>query len=536
MLTFWGYYVDPLVGKSIGFFILFASVLISVAVLAQRRLDRQLLMSLAAPFGLWALGCLFILFLGFAHGGTDSPLATAAVRFTGGALPSDNDIPHFFTDWFYLHGRNGPPPLFPGEWHFSDRPPLQVAYMLMQRPIAWDASLMDYQLIGVALQQLWIVAVWALLSAWRVGRATKALILIVILVSPVALVNGFFVWPKLLPAAMLIAAAALVASPLWAEVRASRWAPALTFTLLGLALLGHGASIFGVVPIALVAAIRGLPSWRWVGVGLVAAFLLYLPWMAYQHFEDPPGDRLNKWMLAGVDQIDDRGTFETLQDSYGAVGIGGAIHNKVENGITMIGGGPMASHLESAATELEDGDSAGMLKELRTVLFFYFLPSLGLLVVAPLAQVLGRLWRRGPPTGDEWSFTVTTWLIVLVGCAFWGLALFGSEMGRTLLHQGSLALPILAFVASVSGLRALWPRAAVAYCLMAAAVSLAVHVPMLAPEPSSAFSVTGLLFAGLSLAAFCALTMVAGRPRTKLSRVRLPGAESSLTSGVSGST
>ena len=37
---------------------------------------------------------------------------------------------------------------------------------------------------------------------------------------------------------------------------------------------------------------------------------------AYQRYDDPPGDRLIKWHLAGVSEIDDRGSLETIVDSY----------------------------------------------------------------------------------------------------------------------------------------------------------------------------------------------------------------------------
>ena len=84
-----------------------------------------------------------------------------------------------------------------------------------QHPFGWDASQLDYQVLGVVLQQLWIVGLWALLVAARVGRVTRALAMVAVLVSDLAIVNGFFVWPKLLPAAMLLAAAALVMTPLW---------------------------------------------------------------------------------------------------------------------------------------------------------------------------------------------------------------------------------------------------------------------------------------------------------------------------------
>lgn len=128
---------------------------------------------LATPLALWVLGSAFLVFLGFIHGGADSPLATAGVRFAG-PLPSDNDIPNFFTEWFFLNGHHGTPPIFQPEWHFSNGPPLQVGYMLSQRGFIWDSHTLIYQILGVVLQRLWIVGLWAVLLAARVGRVTSA--------------------------------------------------------------------------------------------------------------------------------------------------------------------------------------------------------------------------------------------------------------------------------------------------------------------------------------------------------------------------
>jgi hypothetical protein len=499
MLAFWAYYGGRGAGESFSYFLLLGSVLLAGWSLYGGKIDSALLRQLAIPLALWVLGSAFLVFLGFIHGGADSPVATAATRFSAGPLPSDNDIPHFFTEWFYFHGHNGTPPIYQPEWHFSDRPPLQVGYMLAQRPFFWNSDLLDYQIIGVLLQQLWIVAVWALLLAARVGRVTRALVIGTVLLSDVAIVNGFFVWPKMLPAAMLIAAVALVATPLWLDLRRNLWAAALVATLLGLAMLGHGSSVFGVIPIALIAAYRGLPSWRWVGVALIAGFLVMAPWSAYQKYGDPPGNRLTKWMLAGVPEIDPRGTKEAIFDSYSEAGFGGALHNKAENFVTMAGGGPFIDAARRVEDGLDQSDLSLALKEVRTILFFFFLPSLGLLVIAPLVMLFGR--RRGRASPD-WSFALTCFLIAFVGAICWGLLLFGNLPARTVLHAGSFALPVLAFCGAVAGLRATFPRFANYYVPISALLMLAVYLPMLEPEAGSSYSIVGALLTALSLAGF----------------------------------
>jgi hypothetical protein len=497
MLGFWAFYADPMLGKTFSFLQVFGAALVAGTVLYGRKVDGETLRALATPLALWALGSLFLVYLGFMHGGTDQPLGMSTTRFFV-QMPSDNYIPQFFADWFYVHGHSGTPPVFPGEWLSSDRPPLQIGYVLVQRPFGWDASGLHYQVLGVVLQQLWIVGLWALLLAARVSRLTRALVMGTVLVSGFAILNGFFVWPKLLPAAMLLAAAALVLTPLWAELRGRLWAGALFAVLCGVAMMGHGSSIFGVIPLLLIGAYRGMPSWRWLGVAALVGVVVMAPWSAYQKYGDPPGNRLVKWTLAGAIDIDDRSTTEAISDAYGEAGLGGAIHYKVENFRMMAGGG-------EAYKTLKDGFDSGsfpeIVKALRWVIFLHLLPSLGLLLIAPIAMLIA--WRRGGYEGRDWSFALVCFAAFLIGAIAWGLLVIGSEADRTSIHIGSYLVPILGFCATVAGLRASFSRFAVYYVLVAAVLSLALYVPSLEPPPGTSFAPFDALVAALALTVFC---------------------------------
>jgi hypothetical protein len=501
MLAFWAYYADPVIGKSLSVFVLLGSPLLIGFSLHGGRVDRDLLRALAVPLALWALGAGFLVFLGFLHGGTDRAIEVGATRFSR-PLPIDNDLPQFFSEWFYVHGHSGHP-VAPGPWLASDRPPLQVGYLLAQRPFQIFGSALNYQVAAVVLQQLWIVGLWALLLAARLGRVTRGLVMVTVLASGLALVNGFFVWPKLLPAAILLAAAALVLTPLWDEVRGDLRAAALIGFLFGLAMMGHGSSVFGVIPLALIAAWRGLPRWRWIGVALAAGLLLQLSWSAYQHYGEPPGNRLVKWALAGVTEPDSRGVGETIVDSYREAGLGGTLHNKAENFVTMAGGGPAWEALKRAVNSAGEGDWAEAVREVRAIVFYDFFPSLGLLLVAPLLMLARRRQVRGDPR--EWSFALVCFAVVAVGCLAWGLLSFGNLASRTVLHVCSYALPILAFAGCVAGLRAVLPRFAVWYAGLAAALTLALYVPSLGPPPGSSYSLWAALLAAAALIGFGAL-------------------------------
>jgi hypothetical protein len=509
MLAFWAYYADPAVGEVASHAVPIGSAGLIAWILYVRCPDASLLRRLAVPLGLWALGSAFLLFLGFAHGGAGQPLDTAQTRFTTFELPGDNAIPFFFSEWFFAHGHHGAPPLFPPNWLASDRPPLQIGYVLEQRPFAWGSVELHYQAIGVILQQLWIVGLWALLLAARLGRVTRALVMLAVLVSGLTIVNGFFVWPKLLPAAKLLAAAALVLTPLWDELRDDWRAGALIGALCGVAMLGHGSSVFAVIPLALLAAYRGFPGLRWLGVALLAGALLTVPWSAYQKYGDPPGNHLTKFMLAGQTRVDSRGTVEAIADSYGEAGVGGALGNKADNFLTMVGGkgvfgkGAALGAARTAATEIGAGRFGDAAREVRTVFFLYLLPSLGVLLLGPIAMAL--LWRRGRASPREWSFALTCWAVVLLGCIAWGLLLFGNAASRTTIHVGSYAIPILAFTGAVAGLRVVLPRIAV-YCVAGSGLmSLLVYAPVVEPLPGTTYSLLALFVSALTLGGFCML-------------------------------
>ena len=510
-LSFWAYFGGRTLGESATYLALIGSAWAIGWALWGARLDRALLRSLAIPLALWALASVFLVFFGFAHGGAGEPINASLARFSH-QLPSDSQIPFFFSEWFFENGHNGTPPIFPGEWLFSDRPPLQVGYTLSQRPISPGSSELNYQVLGVMLQQLWVIGLWGLLLAARVKPLTRGLVLVAVLVSDVALVNGFFVWPKMLPAALLVAMAALVLTPIWDELRGSLWAAALIAALAALALLGHGSSVFGVVPLLIVAGIRGLPSWRWLAVAVGVGAVLMGSWSAYQKYEDPPGNRLAKWTLAGEPEIDDRGTLETVTDAYSSAGFGEVLHYKAQNVVTIFGGAPMVLSLKAT---IEAGEMNQIGRAFRVIQFFNLVPGLGLLLLGPLLMIAGWARRRERP--EEWNLALLCFAVFAIGTAIWALLVFGNGVDRTVKHISSYLLPLLAIVGGVVGMRAVFPRFAFWYVAVASALSLALYAPALDPLPGTSYSASAIALAGLGLAGFVYLALrPPGEPREPL--------------------
>lgn len=498
MLAFWAYYAAPPIGDASAGLLVVVSVGVLIDATYRRRLDGALVRALATPFLLWGCACVFVLFLGFAHGGTDTALGVSATRFTE-QLPTDNDIPRYFAEWFFQHGHSATPPVYPPDWRSSERPPLQIGYVLSQRIFGGGDRGLNYQVLGVVLQQLWVIGLWALMLAAKLGRKTRGLIAVSVLASPLVIINGFYVWPKLLPTAFLLAAAALVLTPLWHSVRGEPRALGLVGLLLALAMLGHGSSVFGVLALIAVAAARSRPAPRAVALAALAALVLYLPWVAYQRYGDPPADRLTKWMLAGAVRLDDRGVGTAIVDGYAEAGFAGTLSNKGEN-LRVIVGERGLGDIGDATSALGDAHFEDAFRAVRVIDFRYLLPSLGLLLVGPLALAArGRDAGRSPV---ERRFAFTALGCAGIGCLIWALLLFGEPQSRTSLHLGSFLIPVLALCGAIAALRTAWPRAATVLVCTNVGLNLLIFAPAFDAVAGTSYSPVAALLAAMGLAGF----------------------------------
>ncbi len=529
MLTFWVYYAVPVAGAPCAYAVFFGAI--AAAVWAWRGVPQQrdLLRRLAVPLYLWGLGSLFIVFFGFLHGGAESALETASFRFSTqpGQFASDSSIPLFFSEWLYA-GSPGSPPLFPPDWLLSDRPPLQAAYVLTQRVFGWDTVTLHYELIGVMLQQFWIVGMWSLLAAARVSPRTRSLAMVATLVSDVAIVNSFYVWPKLIGAAFILAALALVAAPRASTLKEQPWTMVLIGALAGLALLSHGTGTFGLVPIAAVALWRGLPERRWVVAGAAAVLVVIVPWMAFQHYADPPGNRLLKWYLAGAAEVDDRGVVEATVDEYGEAGVGGTLENKFENFATMAGGSPspappkpgempsgdVVTEIGDTVSATVDGRFRDAASKVREIRHWHLLWTVGLLMLALPLIAFGRR-RGGRRLGEDWLFARLCLIFFVVGVVCWALLMFGNVAARTVVSAGSLAMPLVAMAGLIAGLRATYPRWAEWLVWANVVTVLVLYLPTLPPRPGGgSYSLFAAMVAAAALAGFVMLAFSSPPRRT----------------------
>jgi hypothetical protein len=118
-------------------------------------------------------------------------------------------------------------------------------------------------------------------------------------------------------------------------------------------------------------------------------------------------------------------------------------------------------------------------------------------------MLIGRLRRRPEP--QEWSFALACLACVAIGCVLWGLILFGPS--QAVIHQGSLALPVLAIAGAVTGLRAVVPRFALAVVLLNIAIVLLLYVPALDPGPATTYSPAAATVVAASLFGFVTVAL-----------------------------
>lgn len=384
----------------------------------------------------WLFYGLFIVTLGLAPFGLELPLENIAGRFTH-PLPIDNQLPRLFA--LQISGGEVLTPMV-GDWLSSDRPPLQTAFYLSSGAFPHFESDLFYFVHSSFLQCLWLPALWLMLKSINLSPLTSLLTLLVCAISGSALVHGVFTWPKLLPAAFILLLVAVFLSSR-KETLDDSFLAVLIGAASALSMLAHGGSIFALLGLGVYTVFyRKIPSLKCVAVAVSTGLAILLTWSLYQHFFDPPGDRLLKWHLAGVIPIDERSFSATLIESYASLEFSEIVSNKLENVKSILGGYDVWPSLVAKAAIMDvSGDEA---YALRLAQFFSVFAALGLFAVSPILLLLPSKRSHHEKTMSKMIF-----FIVASTLLAWVLLLFGP--GFTIIHQGTLALILLAFAASV---------------------------------------------------------------------------------------
>lgn len=488
-LAFWVYLMSPTLGGIYSVVVLLAAT--GICLVSWPRLqgpEKAALRELWRPGALMGGFSLYVSSLGFMYGGLAQPLAVAANRFSH-QLPVDNGLPLLLAQTLLADRRPIPSPLYI-DWLSSDRPPLQTGLVLLASPGARWGLVLQYQMLSTILQSLFVIGLWLFVRESRLPRAIGAFALAVPILSGWALVNDFFVWPKLLAAAFLLLVMAILLTPRYYLVRSNaRWGAAAGL-LAGLAMLSHDSSAIGVLGIGLTMLLMGrIPSPQFV-VAVVSAFVVCeLPWFLYQHVIDPPGDRLIKWYVGGQIPLTSKGVIATIVDAYRQVGLSGALSNRVQN-LAAIWGTPIQDlgdawqtlhALVTAPADLNQSRSLG--GALRVDFFFQLVPQLGLMALGPVALAAGwiRSKRTSVPLDEGWHTAFTAWVFVACTTLLWVAIFFGPR--STVPHQGTYALELVAMCGSAIALLTVAGRLGAALCALQVAGSLVLYA-LLTPSPS----------------------------------------------------
>ena len=324
-----------------------------------------------------------------------------------------------------------------------------------------------------------------MLVAARLRRLTIGLAMFAALASDVAILHGFYVWPKLIAAAFLLAALALVISPRWEEWRRDWRVGALLGALLALGMLAHGASIYGIIPLALIAAFRGLPSWRWIGAAAAGrhrddGLLVGLPELR-RPARQPPGQ------VASRRASPKSTTAAASRRSSTATAKPASTARSTTSGTTSRTS-PASPGRRRHRQHLRRDRATAILSRrsvsIRLYRFFELLPLLGLLLIGPVAMAIRR--RRRESEAD-WSFALTGFVYVGIGLLLLGPAPVGHpgalERDHPRRHARDPAdrdLP-----PAWPGWRPSRPRLAIAVVALNALLVLVVYTPSLTPLPGT---------------------------------------------------
>ena len=473
MLVFWTYLIGSGVGRIVAAVLLLGCGL--ACVLAAGRVRRagtgRLLLPLLAPTGFFCASSLFSAATGYLRGGTDLKLGLAGQSRYLMGLPDDNELPWYLIRQLQAPGR--PLPHFLARpWQTSDRPPMQSGIYLLEHSLFGNGRFLDYQLVSLIAQSLWIFGVWAFLVSARVPSRLVALGLAVTAFSGFTIINTFFVWPKLLPGAFLMLVGAALLSGYLHRLRRSRGTGLLIGLAVGCAMLGHPGSIFVVISMALtLLVVRNRLSLRLIATAVLGVVVMYLPWMLFQRYYAPPGDFLDKFQLANTrNYLDKRSLPRAIADAYRAAGWHGTLSNKWHN-LTrpfqdsmsypaeiwhMLGRGPWSMN--------GGGSLAAYQAELSA--FFDYVPALGFMAFGIIALVIRavQLMRRErvlsdhPPTRsaarsaelfEPARVGLAGLLCLIITYVIWAAVLFGP--GATIVIQSSYFMELIGFCLGAMG-------------------------------------------------------------------------------------
>lgn len=425
-LTFWAYFASPILGKAFSVSVFCAMAALNAS--GKSRFDgrdREWVCagSLAVCVGLLYIGILHLFPV------QRDIYQLAASRFIE-TLPGDNRLPFDFANMLY----NGQRPRELGAgWLSSDRPPLQEGWQLIAWPVTKALGFSDQTSSATAamwLQMSWVFSLWGLLRALGLPLTRSFAWIAALSLNGFFLLHTVYTWPKLSAGAFVCGGFGV-----WfLGAKGGRLGRHVAGAeLAALACLSHGGvafSLIALIPWILWRCIKG-EFLQWTAVA-AAFFITVSPWLAYQRYFAPPGDRLLRWHLAGQTEIDHRPLWRTVADAYHSLSWGEILQRKESNLAFQFSGdwGHAADATVSGAPARRASEADHMF---RAVGWW----NSAILILA--VSLLGAPARERARKSLRGQCSVALWILATV--VVWCVLLFDTAI----VPQGSLAVVISIF-------------------------------------------------------------------------------------------
>jgi hypothetical protein len=439
-LAFWCFFWGPRIGQIFSVLVSLLAVAALGLLLGWQKNRRTLrMLDLAAPLLLHLfVGVMYLAILDNVDLGAGYEYQARA-RFLAHLLPQDNIFPRIIADRLAL-GLD--PRTVVGEWHSSDRPPLQSGIFLSQwlwgslgTGIAFD---LYYQALGTMLQCCWVPAIWLLCRSMRLGPIPSALAICFLALNGFIMVNSLYVWPKMLGGSLAVFAFCLTCQSK-DEIRSQPTRTGLLALSVAMSILSHPGTLFTVSALFVVWLLPGFMRLPHLLLTIGIVLVLLVPWQLYCLYYDPNGSKLLRWHIGGAGQslIEDRGPLQAVVDAYARKSFGEIAGNKLANLRTLVFENGRAfywGYPSAAAKPLGWRDWEGLRRREFHNLFF----SLGPLNFGWFAGIWLLLRPINPGLR---SGVIRLAAFVALNLAIWIGLMFGP--GTTVLFQGSYALVLL---------------------------------------------------------------------------------------------
>jgi len=427
-ISFFSYYFSILLGQ---IFSLLTLLVLSLNLICQTYIvPRKTIMTLELLFPMFITSMLLLFYMGY----PDFNYSQESGANLWSNLPIDNWLPKFFADQV-ISGTVQSPMI--GDWLSSDRGPLQTGMILLFSPLLRMYSDNFYQVFGLFLQLLVILPLYFFTKSLDYKKYLFLfLILLCFTFSPLMFFNATFIWPKLISAACVICVYLYFYKIKDGMKRENKYEAAFIIASLTVfSILFHGGSFFSIamMPLAFLFTsnwflrrVSFKSSLLFIGTAIFTCMFLYLPWSSYQHYIDPPGDRLLKWHFAGVTNVTDQSFAEAFSAAYASMSFSEIINNKLQNLVYTYN--PKSSFY-AFMFEASKSNFSEFVKQFMDLTFFKFFAAMTF-----FSPFFLFLWLFKKPHKDL-SFLIWCSGLSLV---FWCVAMFIPN--STTIHQGSYFL------------------------------------------------------------------------------------------------